>query len=207
MGGRSGLFPEDLTQPSAAPDYHCLHLDRRDDRRKSMRSAPPKDPSPPPIPRNMGSADLQRTSSEALLQGSVQGWVQRSGQSSTQGSIHKMEISSAMVEFAMKYFRYDRTMTIIVISLASYNTAWLILCFHYFFIKEWGVQVFQLVEGIFQRQFNTQRYDGTTLLSSHSVLFNCGSFILFYFHQGPYTGVPHSLQRSWNQSFVGPGLH
>lgn len=109
MGVRSGLFPVDLTQSCAAPDYHCLHLDRRDERRKSMRSAPPQGPSQGPIHKSMAGADLERPSSESSLQGSVQGWVPRSGQSSTQGSVHKMEVP-AMVEFAMKYFRYDRTM-------------------------------------------------------------------------------------------------
>ncbi|XP_055360464.1 unconventional myosin-XV [Betta splendens] len=96
VGGRSGIFPEDLTQPSAAPDYHCLHLFQRDDRRKSMRSTRP-------------GADAERPSSQASFQNSVQGLVLRSERSSTQGSVYKMEISSAMVDFAKKYFRQDST--------------------------------------------------------------------------------------------------
>lgn len=113
MGGRSGLFPEDLTQPSAAPDYHCLHLDRRDDRRKSMKGArpfsPTKGPSPGPISRQLGSADSERSSREPSLQGLG------SVQSSIQGSVHDLEIVSAMAEFAMKYFRYDKRMIMIII--------------------------------------------------------------------------------------------
>uniref|UniRef100_A0A3B4US66 Myosin XVB n=1 Tax=Seriola dumerili TaxID=41447 RepID=A0A3B4US66_SERDU len=97
MGGRSGLFPEEVTQPSAAPDYHCFHLDRRDDRRKSMRGAtpvsPPKGhPSPGPVSRRMAG----------------------SAHSSIQGSVLDMEILSAMAKFALKYFRYDVKMLNIV---------------------------------------------------------------------------------------------
>ncbi|KAK2821058.1 hypothetical protein Q5P01_024017 [Channa striata] len=104
MGGRSGLFPEDLTQPSAAPDYHCLHLDRRDDRRRSMKKTvnPSKDTSLGANSRSMGSADLGSLRSKTSL-------PIMSVPSSTQGSVHKFEILSALVEFAMKYFRVGTT--------------------------------------------------------------------------------------------------
>ncbi|XP_068439610.1 unconventional myosin-XVB [Clinocottus analis] len=105
MGGRSGLFADDLTQPSSAPDYHCLPLDRREDKRKSMRGAtpagPPKGPSPGPISRPLGSVDPELLGKEAL--------VQRADQSSIQGSFHELETLSVMAEFAMKYFRVGAT--------------------------------------------------------------------------------------------------
>ncbi|XP_056286414.1 unconventional myosin-XV [Pseudoliparis swirei] len=95
MGGRSGLFADDLTQPSAAPDYHCLPLDRRDDKRKST-GPPPKGPSQGPIGRPTGSVDSEPLDNEE---------IQRSDQSST----HELEILSSMAEFAMKYFRVGTT--------------------------------------------------------------------------------------------------
>ncbi|XP_013865906.1 unconventional myosin-XV [Austrofundulus limnaeus] len=123
LGGRSGLFPEDITQPSAAPDYHCLHLDQRDIRRKSMRRpkavsphenasprpiSPPENTSPLPISRtsrHMGSTYSEPPRSEASAPGSFQ----RSGPSSVQGSAHGSESLPAMAEFAMKYFRVGAT--------------------------------------------------------------------------------------------------
>uniref|UniRef100_G3PRB1 Myosin XVB n=4 Tax=Gasterosteus aculeatus aculeatus TaxID=481459 RepID=G3PRB1_GASAC len=86
MGGRSGLFPCDLTQPSAAPDYHSLHLARRDVRRKSTRGARPAG-------GRVGSVDSELLGQEASV--------------SIQGS--QPENSSGMAEFAMKYFRVGNT--------------------------------------------------------------------------------------------------
>lgn len=102
MGGRSGLFPEDATQPSAAPDYHSLHLDRRDERRKSMRAAKSGSSPAGPNSRRVGGNDSERPNREVSTTGSVQ------------GSDHDNGIHSAMTEFATKYFRYDRrTITIV----------------------------------------------------------------------------------------------
>ncbi|KAK5851396.1 hypothetical protein PBY51_002194 [Eleginops maclovinus] len=97
LGGRSGLFPEDLTQPSAAPDYHCWNLDRRDTKRKSTRGAAP-------VTRSNGLP--QGPSSR---EGSVLRSDRRSVQSSQQGLLLELEIFSGMPEFAMKYFRVGTT--------------------------------------------------------------------------------------------------
>ncbi|MED6251740.1 hypothetical protein ATANTOWER_002325, partial [Ataeniobius toweri] len=108
-GGRSGLFPQDLTQPCAAPDYHWIHLDRRDDRRKSMRNAKPvslfKDPSPFPTNKHIANNHSVQSTQEAINPTSVQGSLQRSAQSSRRGSDHDLEVFSAMADFATKYFR------------------------------------------------------------------------------------------------------
>ncbi|XP_061520028.1 unconventional myosin-XV [Phycodurus eques] len=93
MGGRSGLFPEDLTQPSAALDYHYLQLDRRDDRWKSTRGA-------------RTSSKQKRPNSDSDRQRKVSS--RRSVQMSIQGSIQDGELQmSAMAEFAMKFFRLE----------------------------------------------------------------------------------------------------
>ncbi|XP_071319022.1 unconventional myosin-XVB-like [Trachinotus anak] len=114
MGGRSGLFPEDITQPSAAPDYHCLLLDRRDDRRKSMRNATPVSPpkgyvSPALVSRSMVSANSERPRREAFSQSSGQGLAPGSVPSSIQGSVNELEVVSVMATFATKYFRVGAT--------------------------------------------------------------------------------------------------
>ncbi|XP_037547492.1 unconventional myosin-XVB, partial [Nematolebias whitei] len=116
IGGRSGLFPKDITQPSAAPDYHGLHLDRRDNRRKSMRTAkpvtPPENTSPRPISRasrHMGSTHSEPPTGEASRPSSAQGLLQKSVPNSVQGSVHGLEGLSAMAEYAVKYFRVGTT--------------------------------------------------------------------------------------------------
>lgn len=116
MGGRSGLFPEDLTQPSAAPDYHTLHVLQRDNRRKSMRAGSPKDSSSGPISSNINRAASEKTGQEASLTSSV----------------HDLEVHSAMVEFAMKYFRYDWWREF---GCGYYAMSWLTLCCHCLFIR------------------------------------------------------------------------
>uniref|UniRef100_A0A8C7Q3E3 Myosin XVB n=1 Tax=Oncorhynchus mykiss TaxID=8022 RepID=A0A8C7Q3E3_ONCMY len=104
IGGRSGLFPIDVTQPSAPPDYHHVHLDRLDERRKSMRASKPPAATRPPAPRSTphtGSAQPSRGSSMLGSALSVQVSVQGSEMSDAQ--------TFRMTEFAMKYFRDTAT--------------------------------------------------------------------------------------------------
>ncbi|KAI4897194.1 hypothetical protein NFI96_014895 [Prochilodus magdalenae] len=83
-GGRSGLFPVDVTQPCAPPDYHNTYMERQLERRKSMRvsgrsPAPPNGPSVRPNDRSVEDESVQ--GSDLDIQ-----------------HLH-------MTEFAMKYFR------------------------------------------------------------------------------------------------------
>lgn len=84
-GGRSGLFPEEATQPSASPDYHSLLLTRRDERTKTSRSSTGRPPSAGPT--RTGSDDAK---------------------SSLSGDLYDLDVPIAMAEFATKYFRYQQ---------------------------------------------------------------------------------------------------
>ncbi|XP_077481324.1 unconventional myosin-XVB isoform X2 [Stigmatopora argus] len=123
MGGRSGLFLEDVTQPSAALDYHYLQLDRTDDKWKSTRGARASiTKQSEDIDYEMkGDVDVssQRTAQMSIhkaLQGlqrpnsdfEWQRAVSNQGSVliSSQGRVQENAVeTSAMAEFAMKYFR------------------------------------------------------------------------------------------------------
>ncbi|XP_056152663.1 unconventional myosin-XV [Lampris incognitus] len=89
-GGRSGLFLDELTQLCAAPDYHCVYLDQRDGRRKSMRATrPPGGPKSLP-PTVMPSIDSAQHNREDSIQGS------------------ELELQQySLIDFAIKYFRVE----------------------------------------------------------------------------------------------------
>ncbi|XP_057682217.1 unconventional myosin-XVB isoform X2 [Corythoichthys intestinalis] len=126
MGGRSGLFPEDLTQPSAALDYHYLQSDRRDDRWKSARGSRAsfrQKETLIPIVKQIENLDTEsngdlEVSSRRTAQTSIRrsfhdlqrpnGDLERQTAVSTQESVEESELQmSAMAEFAMKYFRLE----------------------------------------------------------------------------------------------------
>ncbi|XP_061665546.1 unconventional myosin-XVB isoform X2 [Syngnathoides biaculeatus] len=133
MGGRSGLFPEDLTQPCAPLDYHYLQLDRRDDWCKSTRAArtsSQQNEKLVPISKQIKRIDSEWTtpdvSSKIIAQTSIQGSLeelqrtnsdserqidvssQRSVQISIQGSIQDESLQmTPMAEFATKFFRME----------------------------------------------------------------------------------------------------
>ncbi|XP_066519166.1 unconventional myosin-XV [Hoplias malabaricus] len=91
-GGRSGLFPVDVTQPSAPPDYHSTNMERQLERRKSMRVSGSA-PATPGGRSSRASKPLGSGASERSLE---------------EGSIHGSELDPQryhMTDFAMKYFR------------------------------------------------------------------------------------------------------
>ncbi|KAI1896681.1 hypothetical protein AGOR_G00097260 [Albula goreensis] len=106
IGGRSGLFPSEHTQPAAPPDYYCAHIDRRDERRKSRRivagsgatatttttATATATPSPTPVSPETRLRPITAAHTEYSTEGSVLG-------SDIDGHLYPM------TEFAMKYFR------------------------------------------------------------------------------------------------------
>ncbi|KAK3529081.1 hypothetical protein QTP70_016512 [Hemibagrus guttatus] len=103
-GGRSGLFPADITQPSAPPDYHSMSISRQIERKKSMRAS--RTSLMPPGGRSSRKSVESRASEPTPgFERSVERSVERS---SEVGSVHSSEIDLQqhhMTEFARKYFR------------------------------------------------------------------------------------------------------
>ncbi|XP_029102821.1 unconventional myosin-XV [Scleropages formosus] len=99
IGGRCGLFPSELTQPTAPPDYHCFQIDRREELRKSFRGA-----ASPALSQSPSGKHHQESINPTYPVGKFEG----SAPSSVRGpNIDGQEF--AMVEFAMKYFRESAT--------------------------------------------------------------------------------------------------
>uniref|UniRef100_W5N087 Myosin XVB n=1 Tax=Lepisosteus oculatus TaxID=7918 RepID=W5N087_LEPOC len=86
IGGRSGLFPSEITQPAAPPDYYSSHLDRREELRKSQN----------------GSTQASVRHGTETQAPSMASGLEREG--SLPGSDSDVT-QYIMTEFAMKYFR------------------------------------------------------------------------------------------------------
>ncbi|XP_029453360.1 myosin XVB [Rhinatrema bivittatum] len=81
IGGRSGLFPSNIVQASAAPDYFNLQMNRNEGKRKSM--------GPPSVPTSVNKESPAPSEASEVTNTAV-----------------SVDVNQyTMLEFAMKYFR------------------------------------------------------------------------------------------------------
>ncbi|XP_069056262.1 unconventional myosin-XVB-like [Pleurodeles waltl] len=98
IGGRSGLFPSNIVQSAAAPDYFSLQMNRKEEYRKSMLEPPAQRNGPSPVQTSTESPLLKTLRNESPIPSITSDAISLDGNQYT------------MVEFAMKYFREVRTM-------------------------------------------------------------------------------------------------
>ncbi|XP_076855778.1 unconventional myosin-XVB isoform X2 [Brachyhypopomus gauderio] len=100
-GGRSGLFPVEVTQPSAPPDYHSSYSDRQIERRKSMRAPAASSRAPAASPRAPAASSTPPGGRSARV--SVRS-VEVASTHSSEQDLRDLQ-QYRITEFAMKYFR------------------------------------------------------------------------------------------------------
>lgn len=101
VGGRSGLFPADVTQPSAPPDYHGTQLERQDERRKSTR-APAAQPREPQYREAQPREPQPRAPRTPVIPNGHPEFPMEGGSETI--SLPEL-LPFSMAEFAQKYFR------------------------------------------------------------------------------------------------------
>ncbi|XP_039521070.1 unconventional myosin-XVB [Pimephales promelas] len=105
-GGRSGLFPLDVTQPCAPPDYHSNNMERQLERKKSMRLTVSSNGPVTNIPVNGTVTNVPANGSLSNIP--VARSVAASSEYSVEvASIHRSESERQhyiMAEFARKFF-------------------------------------------------------------------------------------------------------
>ncbi|XP_041938532.1 unconventional myosin-XV [Alosa sapidissima] len=105
VGGRSGLFPAEVTQPSAPPDYHNIQLNRQDESRRSTRTqsmTPSRTQSMTPT-RTQSRTPLAQPQAQRTPIPSGHTEYPMDGGSETMTS-PELQLT-LMAQFAQKYFR------------------------------------------------------------------------------------------------------